>query len=160
MKKLFMLLSLGMLVAGATFAQEAPKNYRKPRTEQARNEGVQEEEKTPEQRAAKRSAMLTKKYNLNQAQQTRLQALYLRQANETSTLHAQRGGADVEKGQLREALKAKRAQWDAELQSILTKEQYAQYQADQKERASKTRERVGRKGQSGNGKEQKKEQRS
>ncbi|WP_210486140.1 hypothetical protein [Rufibacter aurantiacus] len=156
MKKIFVMLSLGLLVTGTTFAQEKTSQERKPKTERAGKDGVKKQTRTPEEKAAQKAQKLTEKYSLTQAQQTRLQALFLRQATETSALKAQSRAAEGAKPQEREAYKARKAQYEAELKSILTPEQYAQYQADRKEKASHQDGKSGKKAQHLKTKEQKK----
>jgi periplasmic protein CpxP/Spy len=143
MKKLVVMFSLGMLVAGSSFGQVAPKQDRKVRQERSGQEMTRREGKTPEERAAKRVEMLTKKYNLTQDQQARLQAVHLKHENEMAAMHAQRG-TEVSQQQ-KEAMRAKHAQWDSELQSIFTKEQYAQYQADKKAKGGEMKHKEGKK---------------
>ncbi|MFB9864658.1 hypothetical protein [Rufibacter immobilis] len=160
MKKVFVMLSLGLLVAGTSFAQDAPVKERKARTERSGREGVRKENITPEQKAEKRAQMLTKKYNLTQAQQEKVRALYLQQAQERTAFKAQRDANAPGNQQQREAMKAKHEQWNAEFQKILTKEQYAQYQNDQKARASRFEGKGGHKGHKMKNRTQKAEQKS
>ncbi|AKQ44919.1 hypothetical protein TH63_03625 [Rufibacter radiotolerans] len=166
MKKLVVMFSLGMLVAGSSFAQVAPKQDKKVRQERAGQEVARREAKTPEERAAKRVEMLTMKYNLTLEQQARLKEVHARHENEMAAMHAQRGtGAEVSQQQ-KDAMKAKHAQWDAELQNIFTKEQYAQYQADKKAKGGEMKHKAGKpghkgkKGQHHQGEAQKKEVKS
>ncbi|KAA3436798.1 hypothetical protein [Rufibacter hautae] len=158
MKKIVVMLSLGMLVTGTTFAQEVTKGDRKPKTERIGQDGGKKDTRTPEEKATQKAQKVTKKYNLTQAQQASLQALYLKQETETAAMKAQSRGAGDVKTKDREDFKAKRAQWDAELKSILTPEQYAQYQADRKAKASQKAGKTAKKGQHLKGKEQKKVQ--
>lgn len=143
MKKLMAMFSLSLLVAGTSFAQEGPKQERKSRTERSGKEGMKHQGSTPEQRAEKRTEMLVKKYNLSQAQQAKLKALHAKQENEMAALRSQRGTAG-EKGN-RDGMKAKYSQWESELKGILTKEQFAQYEADKKERMGAYKERESKK---------------
>ncbi|WP_192820138.1 DUF4890 domain-containing protein [Rufibacter sp. LB8] len=130
MKKLAAMIALGVMVAGTSFAQTAPKKDRQHRTERAGQVKGDRQMKSPAERAAKRTEMLTKKYNLSADQQAKLQALYLRQQSERPMTRGQRGqGEQISQAQ-RQAMKAKHDQYNQELRSILTPQQYAQYEAD------------------------------
>jgi periplasmic protein CpxP/Spy len=148
MKKLIVMLTLGLLVTGSSFAQTAPQKDKKQRMEQ-RGKRVQENRKTPEQMAAKRTEMLTKKLDLNKSQQKKLQALNLKQAQEMQAMRAQRGEA-TNRESMRSERKASKARYEAELKDILNKKQYAQYEAHREEmRARYEQKREHRKGQRG-----------
>ena len=148
MKKIIAMLAMGMMMAGATYAQDAPKKERKHRTEQ-RGERMQKQRKSPEEMAAKRTEMLTKRYDLNKSQQRKLQALNLKHSQEKHALHANRGEAR-NKESMGDARKASRARYEAELKDILNKKQYAQYEADKAEmRAKHEQKREHRKGMRG-----------
>ncbi len=129
------MLSLGVFMAGAAYAQNAPQKEKKQRTEQ-RGERMQKQKKSPEEMAAKRTEMLTKKYDLNKSQQKKLEALNLKQAKEKNALHANRGEAR-NKENMRSERQASRARYEAELRDILNKKQYAQYEADKAEMKAK-----------------------
>lgn len=126
------MLAMGALMAGTTYAQEAPKKERKHRAEQ-RGERMQRQKKSPEEMAAKRTEMLTKKYDLNKSQQKKLQALNLKHAQEKHALHANRGEARDHRS-ARGEMQASKARYEAELKDILNKKQYAQYEADKAEK--------------------------
>ncbi|MEJ8803538.1 hypothetical protein [Pontibacter sp. H249] len=158
MKKIIAILSLGVLMAGTTYAQEAPKKERKLRTEQ-RGERMHKQRKSPEEMAAKRTEMLTKRYDLNKSQQKKLEALHLKRAQEKNVLHANRGEAR-NKESMRSERKASRARYEAELKEILNKKQYAQYEADKAEmRAKHEQKREHRKGQRGERQQQQRSER-
>ncbi|WP_153042728.1 hypothetical protein [Rufibacter ruber] len=131
MKKIFAMIAMGAMIAGTSFAQDAPKKDRKPRTERAGKDGAHGERKSPEEFAAKRTEMISKKYGLSKAQEAKLLALHQRQTADMKALR----GQGTEKSQVnRDAMKARHAQWESELKGILTPEQYARYEADQKQR--------------------------
>ena len=115
-------------MTGSSFAQTTTTQPdKKPRTERA---GKGTQAKSPEERAAKRTEMLAKKYHLSAAQQTQLTALHTKQQNEKTALRGQRGTKTEVTQQQREAMKARQDQYNQELKAILTPQQYAQYEAD------------------------------
>ncbi|GAA4301828.1 DUF4890 domain-containing protein [Nibribacter koreensis] len=149
MKKLILMLSMGVLFAGTSFAQDAPQKVRKERSEQrVRKDGQERVRKSPEERAAKRTEMMAKKYDLNKSQQAKLQALFLKQSNEMAAQRSNRMEATQKDPAQRQARKAKHEQYNAEIKSILNKKQYAQFEADRKEmkekKAAKKGQRQGR----------------
>ena len=135
MKKILAMLVMGMMMAGTTYAQNAPQKERKQRTEQ-RGERIQKHRKSPEEMAAKRTQKLTQKYDLNKSQQKKLQALNLKHAQEKHALHANRGEARDHRS-ARGEMQASKARYEAELKDILNKKQYAQYEADKAEKRAK-----------------------
>ncbi|AMM49949.1 hypothetical protein TH61_00445 [Rufibacter sp. DG15C] len=138
MKKLILMLSMGVLFAGTSFAQDAPQKVRKERSEQrVRKDGQERVRISPEERAAKRTQMMTKKYDLNKSQQAKLQALFLKQSNEMAAQRSNRLEATQKDPAQRQARKAKQEQYNAEIKRILTKKQYAQFEADRKEMKEK-----------------------
>jgi periplasmic protein CpxP/Spy len=136
MEKIIAMLSLGVLMAGTTYAQTtAPQKERKQRTEQ-RGERVQKNKKTPEEKAARHTEMLTKKLDLNKSQQRKLQALNLKRAQEMQAMHANRSEASNRKA-MRSERKESKARYEADLKDILNKKQYAQYEAHREEMKAK-----------------------
>ncbi|MBC5994714.1 DUF4890 domain-containing protein [Pontibacter cellulosilyticus] len=135
MKKFIAVLSLSVLMAGTTYAQQEPQKERKQRTEQ-RGERVQKHRKSPEEMAAKRTEKLTQKYDLSKSQQRKLQALNLKHAQEKHALHANRGEARNHRS-ARGEMQASRARYEAELKDIMNKKQYAQYEADKAEKRAR-----------------------
>ncbi|WP_181885148.1 DUF4890 domain-containing protein [Pontibacter diazotrophicus] len=148
MKKVILMLSLGVLVAGSSIAQQAPQKERNNRTEQ-RDGKDKRERKSPEERAALRTAKMSEELGLNKSQTKKLQALHLKQANELKEMRAQyKHTGKRNKNQNREEMKASREKmqasrekWDAELKDILTKKQYAQYQEQREEMRAQHKER-------------------
>lgn len=141
MKKLIVMLSLGVLVAGSSVAQQAPQKERKNRTEQRDGRRDKKERKSPEERATRRTEKMSKELGLNNSQTKKLQALHLKQAKEKVEIraqykHASKHNQEQHRGKeaSRGKMKASREKWDAELQDILTKKQYAQYQEQREER--------------------------
>lgn len=135
MRKILIIMALGAFVTGTSVAQETLKNEANHHQEgHAEKDGTKGERKSPEERAARKAELLAKKYNLNQAQQAKLQALHQKHANEMAALHVQRGNGVKPTNAQRKNAEAKHAQWESELKAILTPEQHARYQAD---RASK-----------------------
>ncbi|MCC9136454.1 DUF4890 domain-containing protein [Pontibacter silvestris] len=132
MKKVIVMLTLGVMVAGSSFAQNAPQKDRKNRTEQ-RGERGDKARKSPEEIATLRTEKLSKKLDLNNSQTKKLQALNLKQANEMQAMRTKYKDADRRNPKQREEMKAVHAKWEAELKDILNKKQYAQYEADRNE---------------------------
>ena len=134
MKKIIVMLSLGVLVAGTSFAQNAPHKDKKSRTEHRRERDSfkDRERKSPEERATLRTERLSKQLDLNKSQTRKLQALNLKHAQEMEAMRAQYKNAD-KRGKNREAIKASHAKWEAELKDILNKKQYAKYEAERNE---------------------------
>lgn len=139
MKKVILMLSLGVLIAGSSIAQQAPQKEKRNRTEH-RDGRDNREHKSPEELAAFRTEKMSKELGLNKKQTRKLQALNLKQANEHEMIRAQYRHADKgnknqrrEMRASRERMRTSREKWDAELKDILTKKQYAQYQEQRKE---------------------------
>jgi len=136
MKKLIAMIALGAMVAGTSFAQTAPQKDKKPRIERAGQGKDGRQAKSPEERAAKRVEMMSKRYNLSEAQQAQLKTLHQKQGQEMAAMRGQRGQSQKISQQQREAMKAKHEQFNAELKGILTPEQYAQYQTDRQNKGN------------------------
>ncbi len=136
MKKLLAMIALGAMVTGSSFAQTATHKDRKPRTERSGKVASDKKAKSPEEKAEKRAAAMAKKYNLTTAQQNQLKALHASRKQDAALHHAK--GTEMTDAQRqamkerREAMKASRAQYKAQLKAILTPEQYAQFEADHK----------------------------
>ena len=138
MKKLLLMISMGVLFAGTSFAQDAPQKVRKERSEQRmRKDGQERVRKSPEEKAARRAQLMAKKYDLNKSQQAKLQALFLKQSNEMAAQRSNRLEATQKDPAQRQARRAQQKQYNAELKRILTKKQYAQFEADRQERKAK-----------------------
>lgn len=134
MKKIIVMLSLGVLIAGASFAQNAPKRERKNRIE---NRDQSRIKRTPEERAARQTEMLSKKLDLSAKQKRKLEALNLKHNQELAALRTNKTGAyNRDRGQ-REEMQKLRVQWESELKDILNKKQYAQYEAERSERKNR-----------------------
>lgn len=147
MKKLILILSLGVLVAGSSMAQQAPRKEQKNRTEQ-RDGRNGRERRSPEERAALRTEKMSKELGLSKSQAKKLHALNLKQAKEREEMRAQyknankRGKSQQREMQAsREEMKASREKWNAELKEILTKKQYAKYQEQHQEMRAQSKER-------------------
>ncbi len=140
-----MVLALTLLVAGSTMAQQAPQKERKHRTEQ-RGGKDRKGDRTPEERASRRTEKMSKELGLNKSQTRKLQALNLKQMEQREAMRERHKDGNMhDRGQLQE-MEAARAQWDAELKDILTKKQYAQYQAQREQMRAQHKERRGRDG--------------
>jgi Spy/CpxP family protein refolding chaperone len=92
--------------------------------------------KTPEQRADKHTAMLTKKLSLTADQQPKVRQILLAQAQEAKVLKEQYPTADQRKA-LHEAMKAGQTKYQAQLQGVLKPDQYSKLLAMKQERHHK-----------------------
>ncbi|MFT2009231.1 DUF4890 domain-containing protein [Pontibacter sp. 13R65] len=133
MKKIIVMLALGVMVAGGSYAQDAPQAGKKNKTEHRAHKGRKQASKAPEERAKMRTERMAQKYELNKSQQNKLEALHLKQASEREAMRANRQQASADREATKEAMKANHAQYQAELKKILNNKQYAQYKADRKE---------------------------
>ncbi|WP_165838211.1 DUF4890 domain-containing protein [Pontibacter arcticus] len=140
MKKILAMLAMGVLVSGASFAQDAPQKEKGQHTEHRQNK-KQRAQKSPEERATKRTEHLVQKLDLNKSQQRKLQALHLKQAQERQQFMAQRGDfkdkSKADRSKMREIAKTRQESYKAELKDILNKKQYAQYEVMQQEQRAR-----------------------
>jgi len=83
---------------------------------------------TPEQRADHHTAMLTKRLNLSADQQPKVHQILLAQAQEAQALKAKYPGQDQHQARHQE-MKAGHAKYQAQLQSVLSADQYGKLQA-------------------------------
>ncbi|MCJ8164798.1 DUF4890 domain-containing protein [Pontibacter sp. E15-1] len=147
MKKTFAALVLGILVTGSTFAQQAPQQEKKARTEQHHGKHRQSS-LSPEEQASRRAAKMSQELGLNKSQTKKLQALHLKQIEQREAMRAEYKNTDTQnRAQRKQEMKAAQTQWQAELKDILTQKQYAQYQEKREEmRESRRGDRPGRDG--------------
>lgn len=130
MKKSLLLLA-AMAFATASFAQTAPATTTHLPTHRVHRMG-QGQPKTPEQRADHHTAMLTKKLSLTPDQQPKVRQILLAQAQEGQALRAQYPTKEQRQAH-RQELKAGHAKYQAQLQGVLTPDQYGKLTAMQKE---------------------------
>lgn len=103
----------------------------------------------PEKMVERRAANMTKKYGLTSDQQTKLKALFKEQMSSRKPGH--KGGPNgnrqkltkEQRDSLQTAMKAEREKFNTSLKSILTEEQYAQYQKDEQARMEQMKNRRG-----------------
>ncbi len=127
MKKSLLLLA-GLAFATAGFAQ-APAATPLPTHRVTRPADLRARAyKTPEQRADHHTAMLTQKLNLSADQQPKVHQILLAQAQAAQTLRAKYPGQDQRQARHQE-MKAGRAKYQAQLQSVLSADQYGKLQA-------------------------------
>lgn len=127
MKKALLLLTTAAALALTTaHAQTTPRS--KPGTSQRMQQG------TPEQRATMQTQRLTRQLGLSAEQQTKVQAIYLAQANEASAARTQATSGNANRGDMRQKMQEGRARLDAQLQEVLTAEQYAKYEQQRQDR--------------------------
>jgi protein CpxP len=140
MKKSLFLLA-AMAFATASFAQ-APATTTQLPTHRVHRMGDHtkakgdHQAKTPEQRADKHTAMLTKKLSLTAEQQPQVRQILLAQAQEAQTLKTQYP-ADTQRKARHEAMKAGQAKYQAQLQGVLKPDQYSKLLTMKQERHHK-----------------------
>ncbi|MGI4760820.1 MAG: hypothetical protein ACRYF0_08945 [Janthinobacterium lividum] len=130
MKKSLLLLA-AMAFATASFAQTTPTTTTQLPTHRVHRMG-KGEHKTPEQRAEHRTAMLTKKLSLSADQQAKVQQIMLAQAQEGQALKV-KYPAQEQRQALHQEMKAGHAKYQAQLQGVLTADQYGKLAAMKKE---------------------------
>lgn len=138
MKKSLLLLA-AMAFATASFAQTTPTTQLPTHRVHRMGDHTQAKgnhAKTPEQRADKHTAMLTKKLSLTADQQPKVRQILLAQAQEAQTLKTQYP-ADTQRKDRQEALKAGQAKYQAQLQAVLKPDQYSKLLAMKQERHHK-----------------------
>jgi periplasmic protein CpxP/Spy len=141
MKKIFAMLSLGLLMAGAASAQEVMPNDRKARFENREDRRGHRERKTPEEIATRQTEMLNKKLALSNKQQKKVQEISLKRAQETEALRSRYADSQEQargrKAGVHQEMKAINDRWEADLKDILSKKQYTQYEASREEMKSR-----------------------
>jgi periplasmic protein CpxP/Spy len=140
MKKIFLMLAAGLVMTGAANAQDAVKADKKARhenRESRENRHGDRERKNPEEIASRQTAMLNKKLALSDKQQKKVQEISLKRAQETEALRSRLAASqEQERGRkagAHQEMKAINDRWEAELKDILSKKQYAQYEASRQE---------------------------
>jgi Spy/CpxP family protein refolding chaperone len=137
MKKSLLLLA-AMAFATASFAQTtAPTQLPTHRVHRMGDHKKGDHQaKTPEQRADRHTAMLTKKLSLTADQQPKVRQILLAQAQEAKALKEQYPTADQRKTR-HDAMKAGQAKYQAQLQGVLKPDQYSKLLAMKQERHHK-----------------------
>jgi protein CpxP len=129
MKKSLLLLA-ALAFATTSFAQTAPTTTQLP-THRVHRMG-QGQPKTPEQRADRHTALLTKKLALTADQQPKVRQILLAQGQEAQALRAKYPAKEQRQAH-RQEMKAGRAKYQAQLQAVLSADQYGKLTAMQKE---------------------------
>ena len=131
MKK-FLLLA-AMASATASFAQTtAPVHLPTHRVQRVGDLQKGNHAKTPEQRADKHLAMLSKKLNLTADQQPKVRQILLAQAQEARSLKDQYP-ADNQRQARHDAMQAGRTKYQAQLRGVLSPDQYSKLLAMKQE---------------------------
>jgi protein CpxP len=131
MKKSLLLLA-AMVFATASFAQTAPAATTTQLPTHRVHRMGQAQHKTPEQRADHHTAMLTKKLALSPDQQAKVHQILLAQAQEGQALQAKYPAKEQRQARHQE-MKAGRAKYQAQLQGVLSADQYGKLAAMQQE---------------------------
>jgi protein CpxP len=123
-KTLLLLAALALATTGTSFAQTTPapaatKVKMKP------GQGPKKDKLTPEQKADKGAAKMTKELGLNPDQEARVEKILLARQQEMKTLK-EKAGADRKAAH--EQMKTVRDRYDNELKGAMTAEQFAKYQ--------------------------------
>ncbi|MGI4738705.1 MAG: hypothetical protein ACRYG7_26335 [Janthinobacterium lividum] len=129
-KSLFLLAALAFASASPSFAQLQVGASQTTTTQAAKahHGGHRKHAKTPEQRADHGTTMLTKKLSLTAAQQPQVHQILLAQAQEGQALRAQYPAKEQRQAR-RQAMQAGRAKYQAQLQGVLSADQYGKLQA-------------------------------
>lgn len=122
--KSFLLIFAAVLFTGVLFAQRSHKDT------------------NPEERATKMAERLTTALDLNDAQTTKIKAVYLKYGERKQAMRSQKKEGDRE--QMKTAMKQMRSDLDNEIKAILSAEQFKQYQ--EMPRPSHRKGRHGKKG--------------
>ncbi|MGV3502687.1 MAG: hypothetical protein ACO1O1_03215 [Adhaeribacter sp.] len=141
MKKIMLMLSFGLLVAGTASAQESPKTEKKGRFEHRQDHRGSRERKTPEQMASRHTEMLSKQLDLSNKQERKVQEITLKRAQQTEALRSRmmeaKGQDRSQRSLAHQEMKAINDRWEADLKDILSKKQYSQYEASREEMKSR-----------------------
>ena len=124
MKKPLLLVVAALFATSASFAQTAPFTTHLPTHRVTRLKPL----KTPEQRADKHTAKLTKALNLSADQQGKVQQIMLAQAQEAQTIKTNYPGATQQPTRHQE-MQASHAKYQAQLQRVLSADQYTKLTA-------------------------------
>ncbi len=135
MKKSLLLLA-SMAFATASFAQTTTQLPTHRVHRMGDHKKGDHQAKTPEQRADRHTAMLTKKLGLTADQQPQVRQILLAQAQEAKALKEQYPTADQRQAR-HEAMKAGQAKYQAQLQGVLKPDQYSKLMAMKQERHHK-----------------------
>lgn len=142
MKKIFTILTFGLLMAGVANAQEEPASGRKPRHEHREDWKGDRERRSPEEIASRQTEVLDKKLGMSNKQRRKVEEISLKRAQETEVLRSRFAGSQQPQGRGRRAglhqqMRAINERWEKELKAILTKKQYAQYQDSRQQMRSR-----------------------
>ena len=135
-----LLLLAAMAVATTSFAQtttptQLPTHHVHRMGDHSKSKG-DHQDKTPEQRADKHTAMLAKKLSLTAEQQPKVRQILLAQAQEAQTLKTQYP-ADNQRQARHDAMKAGQVKYQTQLQAVLNPDQYSKLVAMKQERHHK-----------------------
>jgi Spy/CpxP family protein refolding chaperone len=155
MKKVALALVFGVLSMAGVSAQTTQKTKVKTETgrdakQQAalKRDGKNDHQKrTPQERADMQAKRLQTQFNLTDAQASKIREMSLTKASQMQDIKAKY--AEDRKAMGAE-MKTVKSNWDSQLKSVLTPDQYAQYEKDRAEKMAKRQENRGKhKGQMG-----------
>ncbi|QMU28920.1 DUF4890 domain-containing protein [Adhaeribacter radiodurans] len=127
MKKVLIALAVGFFTVSASYAQ----TNNQVNTEQ---QTLKRERATPEQRALRQTKMMSKSLDLTAEQEAQLQTLNLKRLNEMQGLRGKFNSTDGSQNNgFRKEAKVLRDNYETQLKSILTTEQFTKYQTQRKE---------------------------
>ena len=126
MKKSLLLVAAALFATSASFAQAPAPTTHLPTHRVTRLKPV----KTPEQRADKHTAKLTKQLQLSADQQSKVQQIMLAQAQEAQAIKTKYPDAAQQPARHQE-LQASHAKYQAQLQRVLSADQYTKLTAMQ-----------------------------
>lgn len=137
MKKILLMLSFGLMVAGTANAQENIKPGKKEHGEHHQDRRGNRERKNPEEMAARHTEMLSKQLNLSDKQKSKVQEITLKRSQESEALRHRMMEAKAQDQHQRslahQEMKAINDRWEADLKDILSKKQYSQFEASREE---------------------------
>ncbi len=135
MKSTFLAIALGLITITTSYGQTGNQNNTAPNQE-ARQRA------TPEERANRQTKMMANALGLSADQEAKVQALNLKRLTQIDAL---RESKEAQENVDRNKAKTIRDNWNTELKSILTPEQYTKYEAQQGEmRGKRSRKNIDR----------------
>jgi hypothetical protein len=145
MKKLALILTIGLFSMGAVSAQTTQKT--KVKTENKNGKGIKhdgkhDERRTPEERADMQAQKLAKKFSLTADQTAKIRQLSLEKATKMEAIKAKNKESRQATGA---EMKEIKSSWEGQLKTILTQDQYAQYVKERDEKMAERKEKRGEK---------------
>jgi Spy/CpxP family protein refolding chaperone len=138
-----LLIAAAVLLSGTMFAQENSEKKKKEHSEEHKGGGEHKENhehKTPDERANGLTNRMTEKLGLSEDQKAKIYAINLDMAKKNEAI---RQNTALTKEDRRAQIKANYTERRTQYQSILTAEQFAKFEAWEKEKKAKRQENKG-----------------